>query len=112
MEDNVFIEFNSQQEINEINNLTKKILLEKKNIGDTQAKLRELDGFKNAAMCQDENGKRLLNTNQYSSALFLRMYTHENFSKFKEALQTNFNEPKFKNWNIRNDFQKNAVKIW
>lgn len=37
------------------------------------------------------------------------MYIHERFSAYKEAIGLQF---KGKSWELKNDFQKNAVKIW
>lgn len=38
------------------------------------------------------------------------MYIHERFSKYKEAIGERFKGKL--NWEVKNDFQKNAVKIW
>lgn len=37
------------------------------------------------------------------------MYIHERFSAYKEAIGVQFKD---KRWEVKNDFQKNAVKIW
>lgn len=44
--------------------------------------LEEMDNFKEAAIYKDAIGKELLNQSQYSAAMFLRMYAHENYARF------------------------------
>jgi len=42
----------------------------------------------------------------------MRIFAHELFAGFKETLLAHFSDRKSRNWILRNDFQKNAVKIW
>ena len=44
--------------------------------------LEDFDNFKNSAIYQDEFGKEMVEESAYSSAMFLRMYAHENYAKF------------------------------
>ena len=74
--------------------------------------LEELDNFKSSSLYNDPVGKELLTGNEFSAALYLRMFAHEKFSIFKETMAKQFADKKDNGWTIRNDFQKNAVKIW
>jgi len=70
--------------------------------------LQDLPNFKSSALFADGIGQRLLNANQYSLALFLRMYIQERFSGYKETIGLRFKdekeEPKCSNWSVKNDF--------
>ena len=74
--------------------------------------LEELDNFKTSSLYNDPIGSSLLQGDEFSASLFLRMFAHEKFSSFKESMAKRFADKKDKGWTIRNDFQKNAVKVW
>lgn len=75
--------------------------------------LEDYPNFKKAAIYQDDIGEEMLhNDSQHASAMFLRMYAHEHYSRFQLALVNQFSDKVAENWKINNDFKKNAVKIW
>lgn len=74
--------------------------------------IEDFENFQNSAIYQDEFGNNMVEESVYSSAMFLRMYAHENYARFQLALQNQFSDKLAENWKITNDFKKNAVKIW
>jgi hypothetical protein len=44
--------------------------------------IEDFDNFKNSAIYQDEFGNNMVEESVYSSAMFLRMYAHENYARF------------------------------
>lgn len=44
--------------------------------------IEDFENFKKSAIYQDVFGNNMVEESQYSSAMFLRMYAHENYAKF------------------------------
>lgn len=45
--------------------------------------MEDMDGFKESAIYQDAIGSELFSGSQFSIALFLRIYAHENYARFQ-----------------------------
>lgn len=56
--------------------------------------MEDLERFRDSAVYNTQHGKKLLTDNQYSSALYMRLYAHEVFTTFKEAVLNHFSGTK------------------
>ena len=74
--------------------------------------MEDLKQFPDSNVYKNKFGQILLQENWYSSALYMKLYAHEIFPTFKEAMSGHFSDRKSRRWVINYDFQSNCVKIW
>jgi len=74
--------------------------------------MEDMDGFQESAIYQDAIGRELFRGSQFSIALFLRIYAHENYARFQQALVNQFSDRVAEHWKVSNDYKKNAIRIW